>query len=150
MSLDDPVPRRIPPVAVSRRGAAPEPARAGGYRPLLAAVGITAAAFLSVHFGWTPRQPGVTPRAPAARPLIVMEAARACRAPNHAVVPRSAVLYVNGAPSVFVAESEARVVMRHVSIAQPAGPDAQVVAGLTAGELVVTSGAEVLRDELGR
>jgi hypothetical protein len=91
------------------------------------------------------------------RPLIITEAAR--RPPititpgrglpqPAAVVPGSAVVRVNGAPNVFVSEADYRFVATPVVLGETGVNGQLVISGITAGQVVVTDGAEALKAQL--
>jgi len=65
-------------------------------------------------------------------------------------VPRSAVLQVEGEPSVFTVVGPGRYVARPVELGAHAGERVAVVRGLMAGDRIVTQGAFALKSELLR
>jgi membrane fusion protein, heavy metal efflux system len=65
-------------------------------------------------------------------------------------VPRSAVLQVEGEPSVFTATENGRYVARPVELGAVAGDRVEIVRGLVAGDRVVTKGAFALKSEMLR
>lgn len=65
-------------------------------------------------------------------------------------VPRSAVLQVEGEPSVFVALGDHEYVARPVQLGAGAGDWVEVVRGLSDGDQIVVEGAFVLKSELLR
>lgn len=65
-------------------------------------------------------------------------------------VRRSAVLQVEGEPSVFVAEPDGSFVAHPVQLGSAAGERVEVLRGLAEGDTVVTEGAFVLKSELLR
>jgi cobalt-zinc-cadmium efflux system membrane fusion protein len=66
------------------------------------------------------------------------------------MVPSSAVTHVDGKPTVFVADGDLKFVVTPVELGASDGTDQQVVAGLTAGQLVVAGGVFALKSELFR
>ena len=66
------------------------------------------------------------------------------------VVPRSAVLQVEGEPSVFVSLGDGKYVARPVELGQEAQNRIEIERGLLEGDVVVTEGAFVLKSELLR
>ncbi|MET0342276.1 MAG: efflux RND transporter periplasmic adaptor subunit [Polyangiales bacterium] len=69
---------------------------------------------------------------------------------NVLVVPRSAVLQVEGEPSVFVSLGNDKFVARPVELGQEAHNRVEIERGLLEGDLVVTEGGFVLKSELLR
>jgi len=65
------------------------------------------------------------------------------------VLPRSAVQYVQGATAVFVREGDA-FELREIKIGQESADAVEVVAGLEAGEVVVTRNGFALKAEMNR
>ena len=70
------------------------------------------------------------------------------------VIPRDAVQQVHGKPVAFVEEQPGAYAMRELSLGAETGTDVEVLAGLRAGERVVTNGAfylksTVLKEALG-
>jgi len=65
-------------------------------------------------------------------------------------VPRAAVLQVEGQPSVFVAVSENKFLVRPVEQGASAGDRVEIKRGLAPGDMVVTGGAFALKSELLR
>jgi cobalt-zinc-cadmium efflux system membrane fusion protein len=70
------------------------------------------------------------------------------------VIPRDAVQQVHGKPVAFVEVQPGSYAMRELSLGRQAGPDVAVLAGVRAGERVVTEGAFylksiVLKEEVG-
>jgi membrane fusion protein, heavy metal efflux system len=65
-------------------------------------------------------------------------------------VPRSAVLQVEGEPTVFVASGENVYTARPVEMGVSAGDWVEITRGLVEGDVVVTQGAFVLKSELLR
>lgn len=67
-----------------------------------------------------------------------------------AVIPNSAVTYVDGKPTVFVAETELRLVATPVELGESDGTDLQIVSGLETGKSIVVDGVFGLKSELFR
>jgi cobalt-zinc-cadmium efflux system membrane fusion protein len=67
-----------------------------------------------------------------------------------ALVPNGAVTFVDGKPTVFVAETELRLVATPVELGESDGTDQQVVSGLATGKQVVVEGVFALKSELFR
>lgn len=67
-----------------------------------------------------------------------------------ALVPNGAVTFVDGKPTVFVAETELRLVATPVELGESDGTDQQIVSGLAAGKSVVIEGVFALKSELFR
>jgi membrane fusion protein, heavy metal efflux system len=65
-------------------------------------------------------------------------------------VPRTAVLQVEGEPSVFVALGDDKYIARPVQTGQEVGDHMEITRGLLEGDKVVTEGAFVLKSELLR
>jgi cobalt-zinc-cadmium efflux system membrane fusion protein len=65
-------------------------------------------------------------------------------------VPRAAVQQVGSRTVAFVVQGPRRFVSREVTIGQASGDYVQVVAGLAAGEEVITKGSYALKSELLR
>lgn len=65
-------------------------------------------------------------------------------------VPMTAVTYIDGRPTVFLAESPERVVPTTIEIGPNDGTNQGVVAGLSEGQLVVSRGVFALKSELYR
>jgi membrane fusion protein, heavy metal efflux system len=65
-------------------------------------------------------------------------------------VPASAVTYVDGAPTVFVAESAARFVPRKVVLGIDAGDRLEIAKGVREGELVVSKNVLAIKSEIFR
>ncbi len=65
-------------------------------------------------------------------------------------VPRESVVQVDGNPTVFVAETETTVIPRPIEIGITGPERIEVVAGLAAGDVVVTEGVFALKSELFR
>jgi cobalt-zinc-cadmium efflux system membrane fusion protein len=65
-------------------------------------------------------------------------------------VPVSAVTYVDGAPTVFVAESAARFVPRKVELGIDAGHRLEITSGVREGELVVSKNVLAIKSEIFR
>lgn len=66
------------------------------------------------------------------------------------VVPGSAITFVDGKSTVFVAESENRLVATAVELGESDERNTQVVSGLSPGQSVVTEGVFALKSELYR
>lgn len=66
------------------------------------------------------------------------------------VVPRSAVLQVEGEPSVFVSLGNEKFIARPVQLGQEAHDRVEIDRGLLEGDMVVTEGGFVLKSELLR
>jgi hypothetical protein len=126
-----------------------------GWVPILLA-GLVAAAVLAAMHAPRPgaaAQAGVFSDLEGPRPFIITEAARRpaqSTTPVQAgvVVPVSAVIKVHGSPTVFVSEADYRFVATPVVLGEMGTDGQQVVSGITAGQVVVTEGAEALRDRL--
>jgi cobalt-zinc-cadmium efflux system membrane fusion protein len=67
-----------------------------------------------------------------------------------ALVPNAAVTFVDGKPTVFVEESEFRLVATPVELGESDGTDQQVLSGLKEGKSVVVEGVFALKSELFR
>ncbi len=65
-------------------------------------------------------------------------------------VPQSAVTFVDGKPTVFVAESDTRVVPTEVELGASDGKSQEVLGGLREGQSVVAEGVFPLKSELFR
>lgn len=65
-------------------------------------------------------------------------------------VPSSAVIYVDGEPSVFIADSPTSVIVTSVKLGETNGQEVQVLDGVEAGQRVVIRGTTELRNELFR
>jgi len=65
-------------------------------------------------------------------------------------VPGSAVTYVDGAPTVFVAESPTRFAPRKVALGMDSGERLEVTKGLREGELVVSKNVLAIKSEVFR
>jgi hypothetical protein len=65
-----------------------------------------------------------------------------------AVVPGSAIVQVNGTPTVFVHEADYRFVAMPVVLGKTDADGQQVLSGIRAGQVVVTDGAEALKAHL--
>jgi cobalt-zinc-cadmium efflux system membrane fusion protein len=66
------------------------------------------------------------------------------------LVPSSAVTYVDGKPTVFVAESPTKVRVAKIEMGAASGDVVEVKSGVAPGERVVTRGAFALKSELFR
>jgi cobalt-zinc-cadmium efflux system membrane fusion protein len=66
------------------------------------------------------------------------------------VVPRDAVVTVEGRSAVFVEHEAARFERRFVQLGRSGGERVEVRTGLTEGETVAIDGAFLLKSELGR
>jgi membrane fusion protein, heavy metal efflux system len=66
------------------------------------------------------------------------------------VVPQAAVTYVDGKPTVFVAESDTRFVATPVTLGDSDAQDQEIDTGLRPGQHVVTEGVFALKSELFR
>jgi cobalt-zinc-cadmium efflux system membrane fusion protein len=69
---------------------------------------------------------------------------------NVALVPHGAITFVDGKPTVFVAETPLRFVSTPVELGEGDTDDRQVVSGLKAGDAVATEGVFALKSELFR
>jgi cobalt-zinc-cadmium efflux system membrane fusion protein len=67
-----------------------------------------------------------------------------------AQVPHGAITFVDGKPTVFVAEGPTRFVATPVELGDSDGEDRQIIAGLTVGQNVVVNGVFQLKSELFR
>jgi cobalt-zinc-cadmium efflux system membrane fusion protein len=67
-----------------------------------------------------------------------------------ALVPQAAVTYVDGKPTVFVAESELRMVVTPVELGEDDGEEREIEAGVSAGQSVLVEGVFDLKSELFR
>lgn len=67
-----------------------------------------------------------------------------------AQVPLQAITYVDGKPTVFVAETDLRIVVTPVELGDADGEDRHVISGLSIGQKVVTGGVFALKSELFR
>jgi cobalt-zinc-cadmium efflux system membrane fusion protein len=65
-------------------------------------------------------------------------------------VPESAITFVDGRATVFVAESETRVAVRPVELGRTDGERREIAGGPTAGQRVVSEGVFALKSELFR
>lgn len=65
-------------------------------------------------------------------------------------VPQSAVTYVDGKPTVFVAETDTRVLPTEVELGASDGKSQEVLGGLREGQQVVAEGVFALKSELFR
>ena len=66
------------------------------------------------------------------------------------MVPRDAVIFVDGKPTIFRAENPTRVVPVPVKLGSSNESDIEVLEGINDGEMVITSGAFYLKSELFR
>jgi len=130
-----------------------------GWAPILLAGLVAAAVLAAMHAPQTrDRQAGSFSGIEGPRPIIITEAARKplpITAPGHrtvvqpgAVVPGSAVVQVHGSPAVFVSEADSRFVATPVVLGETGTDGQRVLSGITAGQVVVTDGAEALRQRL--
>jgi membrane fusion protein, heavy metal efflux system len=69
---------------------------------------------------------------------------------NVTTVPASAIAYVDGAPSVFVADSPTSVIVTAVELGETNGQQVHVKSGVHAGQRVIVRGTTELRNELFR
>jgi cobalt-zinc-cadmium efflux system membrane fusion protein len=76
--------------------------------------------------------------------------ATAAAVDNVTTVPASAIAYVDGDPSVFVADTPTSVVVTPVELGETNGPQVHVKSGVQAGQRVVVRGTTELRNELFR
>lgn len=76
--------------------------------------------------------------------------ATAAEADDVPTVPPSAVVYVDGRPTVFVADSPTSVMVTEVELGESNGQDLHIKHGLSPEQRVVTRGATALRNELFR
>lgn len=67
-----------------------------------------------------------------------------------AQVPLQSITYVDGKPTVFVAETDLRIVVTPVELGDADGEDRHIVSGLNVGQQVVTGGVFALKSELFR
>jgi cobalt-zinc-cadmium efflux system membrane fusion protein len=67
-----------------------------------------------------------------------------------ALVPHGAITFVDGKPTVFVAQSDLRFVSTPVELGEGDANDRQVISGLNAGDSVATDGVFALKSELFR
>jgi hypothetical protein len=123
--------------------------------PILFATGIAAAAFAVTHAHRTATShaAGFDPDRP--RPMLITEEARRpLPEPGHrlihsgAIVPRSAVVNVRGTPTVFVSDTDYRFVATPVVLGEAATDGQRIVSGVSAGQVVVSDGAEALKARL--
>ena len=66
------------------------------------------------------------------------------------VVPSSAVTFVDGKPTVFVAETDLRLLVTPVELGESDGKNQEIRSGLEGGQRVVTEGVFALKSELFR
>ncbi|HEX7668774.1 MAG TPA: efflux RND transporter periplasmic adaptor subunit [Polyangiaceae bacterium] len=66
------------------------------------------------------------------------------------VVPASAITHVDGKPTVFVAETDLRLIATPVQLGESDGNDQEIIAGVESGQTVVTQGVFALKSELFR
>ena len=66
------------------------------------------------------------------------------------LLPHSAIVHVDGKPTVFVAESESRVRAAAVRLGASDGTRHEILEGVEAGQLVATAGVFALKSELFR
>lgn len=66
------------------------------------------------------------------------------------VVPQSAITYIDGSPTVFVAETDLRLVVTPVELGETDGHDREILSGVSPGQLVVVEGVFALKSELFR
>jgi membrane fusion protein, heavy metal efflux system len=66
------------------------------------------------------------------------------------VIPTSSIAYVDGKPTVFVAEQPNSVTVTEVELGASTGSEQQVLSGLKPGQLVVVAGTFELKSELFR
>lgn len=67
-----------------------------------------------------------------------------------AQVPLQSITYVDGKPTVFVAETDLRIIVTPVELGDADGEDRHIVSGVSVGQQVVTSGVFALKSELFR
>jgi len=86
------------------------------------------------------------------RPGQAVKATIRASGPRHEglSVPSSAVLSIDGAPTVFVAETPTRFVARKVELGIDAGDRVEIVRGVRDGEAVVSRSALALKSEMFR
>lgn len=130
-----------------------------GWVPILLAGLVAAAVLAAMHAPRTgAAQAGVFSDLDGPRPIIITEAARRpsplpppgrpIDVPAGVVVPVSAVIQVHGSPTVFVSEADYRFVATPVVLGEMGTDGQRVLSGITAGQVVVTEGAEALRHRL--
>jgi len=66
------------------------------------------------------------------------------------VVPQSAVTYIDGNPTVFIAETDMRLLVTPVELGKSDGHNREIVSGVSAGQVVVVDGVFALKSELYR
>ncbi|MFO0755045.1 MAG: efflux RND transporter periplasmic adaptor subunit [Byssovorax sp.] len=66
------------------------------------------------------------------------------------LLPKSAVIFVDGKPTVFLTEGEGRVIPTPVTLGASDGEDLEITGGLALGQVVVSEGAFALKSELFR
>lgn len=66
------------------------------------------------------------------------------------VVPQSAITYIDGNPTVFIAESDVRLLVTPVELGESDGQNREIVSGVSAGQVVVVEGVFALKSELFR
>jgi cobalt-zinc-cadmium efflux system membrane fusion protein len=81
-----------------------------------------------------------------------VEATTRASGPAHVAlsVPTTALTYVDGAPTVFVAETPTRFVVRKVELGLDGGDRVEIVKGVSEGEAVVSRSVLALKSELFR
>jgi hypothetical protein len=92
------------------------------------------------------------------RPVLITETARrpAIETPlghrkiplTGSVVPSSAVISVHGAPMVFVSDTDYHFVATPVVLGESANDGQRILSGVLVGQVVVTDGAEALKERL--
>ncbi|HET9957307.1 MAG TPA: efflux RND transporter periplasmic adaptor subunit [Polyangiaceae bacterium] len=82
--------------------------------------------------------------------VVAVIRATAAEADDVPTVPHSAVVFVDGVPTVFVADSPTSVLVTEVELGESNGQVLHVKRGLSADQRVVTRGATALRNELFR
>jgi hypothetical protein len=130
-----------------------------GWLPILLVTVIVALVLAATHVHWgAPAQAGVFQGVERVRPVLITEMARRPSvetSPGHrkllragAIVPGSAVVQVRGTPTVFVSEADYRFVATPVVLGEPGKDGLRVLSGISAGQVVVTDGAEALKAQL--
>lgn len=150
--------RSFPPVVRPHAPGSDDVRRQHGFLGVAIAICLTLAALAVAHRSLSPNASRRTASGDApVRTVLYTEAVREAlpgpitsrgNAASEVVVPRSAIVLVEGRPRVFVEASEGHFVLTPVSLGVVEGTDQRIVSGVSAHEVVVAEGAEALRAAL--
>jgi hypothetical protein len=151
-------PQSLPPVVRSNTPGSHQAHAVRDWFSAVLAIALTVGGFAAIHM-YRPPSPARAGVASFTAPHTVLytERAREVRpdanglrsgTASEVVVPRSAIVDIDGRPAVFVEVAEGRFALRAVSVGDAQGPDQSIVSGVTPQEVVVTEGTERLRAEL--